>query len=140
MSSHKPASSLASSLPSLPEDAHFRPESITAESDTATTPGNPFDNPYRQSTLSFATTLPGTPQNEIDSEKTDSMLFEKKGPVIWETSTVNHEERVKELGDLNTMVDEKPEFFDPDGMKVRQAQRLMKLRKLAFQCTIFGFK
>ncbi|OAG13919.1 hypothetical protein CC77DRAFT_1002156 [Alternaria alternata] len=36
------------------------------------------------------------------------------------------------------MVDEKPDFSDPDGMKVRRAQRLMKLRKLAFQCCIFG--
>jgi hypothetical protein len=82
----------------------------------------------------LATTLPGTPCNEVYAdEKTKSLLWEKG-------SQIDQAERVKELGDLNTMVDEKPDFSDPTGMKVRRAQRLMKVRKLAFQCCIFGLK
>jgi chitin synthase len=133
MSSHKPVSSLASTIPSQPEECHLRSESITFETDTASSPYNPFSNSHRQSTLSLGTTLPSTPDNEpYISEKSDSILWDKSG--------TDHAIRVQELGDLNTMVDEKPDFEDPDGSKVRRAKRLMKVRKFAFQCCIFGLK
>lgn len=132
MSSHKP-SSLASSLPSQPEDCHLRPESITFERDTASISYNPYINSHRQSTLSSGTELPGTPNSEV-------YISEKIGSILWEKSGKDHAARVQELGDLNTMVDEKPEFEDPDGVKVLRAKRIMKVRKFAFQCTIFGLK
>jgi chitin synthase len=133
MSSHKPASSLASTIPSIPEDCHLRPEGITLESDIASSHYNPFGNKHRQSTLSLGTTILETPNNE-------PCISEKSVSILWDKSGKDHATRVQELGDLNTMVDEKPDFEDPDGSKVRRAKRLMKVRKFAFQCCIFGLK
>ena len=135
MFSQEPTSPLASSLPSEPENVFLRPDlsNVLHEWDTASTRYISSRNINRQSSLSLGTTLPGTPNNEV-------FINEKSIPIIWDPSTKSHEERVQQLGDLNIMVDEKPEFSDPDGLKVRRAQRLMKVRKLAFQCCIFGLK
>jgi chitin synthase len=48
--------------------------------------------------------------------------------------------RIAQLGNLCTMVDEKPDYDDPEGLRTRRAKRFMKVRKLGFQCTIFGLK
>jgi chitin synthase len=133
MSFHQPDDSLASSLPSQPENVYLRPERNTLGSGTIVARTNPYLQTQCQSTASFETTLPGTPNVE-------TYINEKAGSFFWVNSEQHHEERVKTLGDLNTMVDEKPEFSDPSGMKVRRAQRLMKVRKLGFQCCIFGLK
>ncbi|CAN9304422.1 unnamed protein product [Alternaria alternata] len=133
MSSNESARPLASSLPSEPENVFLRPDlsNVLHEWDTASERYNTSRNINRQSSLSLGTTLPGTPSNEVFTN-------EKCDRIMWDTCTKRGEERVKQLGELNNMVDEKPDFSDPDGMKVRRAQRLMKLRKLAFQCCIFG--
>jgi chitin synthase len=135
MSSNESARPLASSLPSEPENVFLRPDlsNVLHEWDTASEKYNTSRNINRQSSLSLGTTLPGTPSNEVFTN-------EKCDRIMWDTCTKRGEERVKQLGELNNMVDEKPDFSDPDGMKVRRAQRLMKLRKLAFQCCIFGLK
>lgn len=133
MSFHRPDDSPAPSLPSPPKDVYLRPESISLDDDTDVARGNSHIQSHRHSTLSFGTTLPGTPSNELYAD-------EKANSFLWESSGKNHEERIKALGDLNTMVEEKPDFSDPDGMKVRRAQRLMKVRKFAFQSCIFGLK
>lgn len=134
MSSHKSAGSLSSSLPSHPDDCHLRPASIILESGATSTIDNPFTNSNRSSALSFgSTTVPGTPNNErCQSEKSNSILWEKSGR--------DFTQRIEELGKLNTMVNEKPDFEDPDGLKERRAKKLMKVRKFGFQCTIFGIK
>ena len=128
MSTHQPASSLFSSLPSPLEDCHLRPESIALESEACSTFDNPFANAHRISSLSFGTTLPGTPCDEKSKSK------------LWEKPRKDYANRIEELGDLNTQIDEKPDFVDPDGMKEHRAKKVMKVRKFAFQCTIFGLK
>lgn len=131
MSSLPPDGLSTTSLPTQPENAYLRLERVTPGSVITITDLNSYFQ--RQSTLSFQTTLPGTPRDEVYAD-------EKAGSLFSEQSDRDHEERVKTLGDLNTMVDEKSDFSDPDGMKVRRAKRLMKVRKSAFQFCIFGLK
>lgn len=135
MSSHEQARPFALDPPSEPENAFLRPDlnSVLNEWDTASDRYNSARNVNRQSSLSLGTTLPGTPSNEVFTN-------EKCDRIMWDTCVERGEERVKQLGELNNMVDEKPDFSDPDGKKVRRAQRLMKVRKFAFQCCIFGLK
>jgi chitin synthase len=132
MTTDKPVSSLSSAFPSHPEPCHIWPESSNLESGACSTIDNPFVNGHRSSAPSFGTTLPGTPNNETFPSEKNSILWEKSGK--------GYANRIEELGDINTQVDEKPDFEDPDGLKERRAKRLMKVRKFAFQFTIFGVK
>jgi chitin synthase len=131
MCTHELASS--SSLPSHLDECHLRPEGITLESEACSVNANFSVNALQNSPLSFGSTLPGTPSDE-------AYLSDKNAPIPWKISDPEYSNRIKELGDCNIQVNEKPQFEDPDGRKQRRATKLMKVRKFTFQCTIFGIK
>jgi chitin synthase len=132
-----PPSSRASSVISFPDSAHLPavyPEN-PLDASQLERPGMISSHSHHSSALSGVTTLPGSPSTQsfqID-EKADPKLWDKHdGPA--------DEARIAQLGSLSTMVDEKPDVVDLDGHLERRGKRLMKVRKLAFQCTIFGLK
>lgn len=133
MSSPPLGNMLASELPSQPANVYLRSERTALDSNTATAEFSLTTPSQRQSNLSSRTTLPGTLREELYAN-------EKVKGVFWQGPVEDHIERVTRLGKLNTMVVEAPDFSDPDGMKVRRAKRLMKVRKTAFQFCIFGLK
>jgi hypothetical protein len=133
MSSSQIQDTLTQKPPCQPANVYLKPTKTTNGSDLTDSDFSSYLQSQRQSLVSSKTTLSWTTDDEYFDK-------EKLGIILSESEVEDHNDRVKRLGDLNTMVKETPEFSDPDGTKLRRAQRLMKVRKMAFQCCIFGLK
>ncbi|KAH9877748.1 hypothetical protein J1614_002965 [Plenodomus biglobosus] len=130
MSVIQPLRPLVLDLPRRPDQAYLRPESLIIEGISRALVNSIFEYIGYHSDISCSTTLATNSSHGDEYEKT---------PTFREKSEKRSAYRVRDLGKLNTQVDEQPNWSDPSGSKIKRAKRMMKLRKFAFQFTIFGF-
>lgn len=116
----------SSDVSSVPVQARLESACTTPDSTARNTPVT------LGSRSSLVSTLVG-----ITDEKTK---VEKIGFIPSEKGSQTHKERIEELGQLVTPVNEEPTFQDPEGILERRGKRRMKLWKAGFSTFILGFK
>ncbi|KAH9871478.1 hypothetical protein IAQ61_005657, partial [Plenodomus lingam] len=130
MSVLPPFRPLALNLPRPPDQAYLRPESMILEAMSRALIHSIFEDIGYNNNVSHTDTLVSNNSREGKC---------RKAPNFKETNPERCAHTTEQLGKLNTQVDEKPQWSDPDGSKTKRARKMMRLRKFAFQFIIFGF-